>query len=645
LRWDDIKILFPIEGIEADACDGDTLLDAVRAAGLKIEAVCAGKGTCGKCKVRVDGAEALACRTAAEDGMRVEIMMPAEEQVILTDSIYDSGAEVTQGDGSLETQGDGSFVRHSVPMCRTKEPSSCTSQEDSAARSQSRVAFAVDVGTTTVVVKAVEAGSCDEIGVRAFTNPQRAYGADVLSRINNAMDDATLLSGIITSAIDGAIEDIMKNEAAGYEAEKIVLAGNTTMTYLLLGLRCRSLGLAPFDPEYAIKQLYDYTEVFGRNTLSCPVLVYPYISAFVGGDIVAGLVNIERHLERGNDPSYMLIDMGTNGELAYRKGERLLTTSTAAGPALEGGNIFCGMSGLPGAIYAATYEGEGKFSVRTIGDRPALGICGSGVISLMAALLDAGLVSESGAFTDEADRICEVAQPAGTGAARTVPVKQLVIVGNGGGSEVVSGGPGIGDRDGPGVGYSGGPAVSNGGAEGGNGGDAGGSERIVFTQKDVREFQLAKGAIRAGVDILTEEMGELPEMLYLAGGFGQNIDLKSAFRTGLIPRELEGRIRFAGNTSLGGCLDACFEQGGGAEREAGGGAERDASAVGPCEAGAVEPREAGAERRNESDAGAQREAGAAGPLPSLDIIAAAEEINLGSHKSFNAKFMETMMFE
>ena len=509
-------IYFPNEGLEAKAKEGDTLLDVIRAAGLPIEAPCSGQGTCGKCRVSVDGAEALACVTAAADGQRVEVLAPGEGQEILTESVTRNDSSARKPKGTL------------------------------------RLAFAIDVGTTTVVIKAVDTGTGEEVGVRAFVNPQRIYGADVLSRINNAMDDAALLSGIITKKIDLAIEELMKGEAAGFEPEKVVIAGNTTMTYLLLNRRCRSLGLVPFEPEYAIDSVYMYKEVFGKETLSCPVLIYPYISAFVGGDIVSGLVNIERHLETGNDPSYMLIDMGTNGELAFRSGARLMTTSTAAGPALEGGNIFCGMSGLPGAIYEARHEGHGEFTCKTIGDKPALGICGSGVISLMAALLDSGLVTESGAFSEEADSISEAP-------VTSSEQKQIVIA----------------ERAGDG---------------------SGGGKRVVFTQKDVREFQLAKGAVRAGLDILTEEMGELPKTLYLAGGFGQNIDIESAFRTGLIPRSLKGRIRFAGNTSLGGCIDACLE------------------------------------------------GKAAGPLPSLDIISAAREINLGSHKSFNDKFMEKMLF-
>ena len=535
----DKKIVFPKNKIEVSVGDGETLLDAIRRAGLPIEAVCSGRGTCGKCRVRVNGAERLACETTAADGMIVEILSSSGEQEILTGS---------------------GVMKNALP------PSGKT-------------AIAIDIGTTTVVVKALDTGSGKEICIRAFANPQRIYGADVLSRINSAIDDASTLSGLIRAAVDQAVQDILcddvyleyrekysREDQKKYSCEKIVIAGNTTMMYLLLNLRCRSLGLVPFEPEYTPGLAYSYSEIFGKETLSCPVLIYPFISAFVGGDIVSGLVNIERHLESGEAPSYMLVDMGTNGEIAFRNGERLITTSTAAGPALEGGNISCGMSSLPGAIYESAYEGNGDFSYKTIGGRPAAGICGSGVISLMATLIQAGLVSESGAFTDTGDSLAESSEQ--------------------------------------GPAYKG-FVIAEAGADGG--------ERIVFTQKDVREVQLAKGAIRAGIDILMEEMGETPRTLYLAGGFGQNINLESSILVGLIPEGLAGRIRLAGNTALGGCADACMEAG---------------PAAGP-------DANTGANTTTDPDAS----------LPSLSIISAAEEINLGSHKDFNDKFMETMMFE
>ena len=184
----DMKVIFPDNGTTALAGEGDTLLDVIRAAGLPIEALCSGRGTCGKCRVRVNGAEGLACRTPAADGMSVEILSSPEGQEILTDSGAAGRAEAVPGAG----------------------PSG-------------RIAIAIDIGTTTVVVKALDTGSGGEVGVRAFTNPQRVYGADVLSRINNAMDDAAMLSGIIKDAAGGAVSDILRTEGAGCPApEKIV---------------------------------------------------------------------------------------------------------------------------------------------------------------------------------------------------------------------------------------------------------------------------------------------------------------------------------------------------------------------------------------------------------------------------------------
>ncbi|MCL2493642.1 MAG: ASKHA domain-containing protein [Clostridiales bacterium] len=523
-----IKIFFPGENLSAEASSGQSLLDVIHAHELPIEALCNGRGTCGKCRVLVNGQERLACKTPTEDGMEVRILSSAEEIEVLTRT---GGAADGQQDGSP------------APL-------------------SGRAAIAVDIGTTTVALEMLDPANGRRLGVRGFANPQRAYGADVLSRINISMDDATLLSGLITHAVDGAVTSLLKQ--AGVPAasvEKVIIAGNTTMTYLLLNLRCRSLGLAPFQPEFTPEPVQDYEKIFHTKTLGCPVLLYPYISAFVGGDITSGLAHIVRHYPHD---SFMLVDMGTNGEIAFSRDGRLLTTSTAAGPALEGGNITCGMSGVEGAIYAAAALGADGFAVRTIGGGPAAGICGSGVIDLVASLLRAGFVQETGAFSETIPEglLTEAPAPSSSEKANPRPFKAVRIA--------------------PGA-----PASAD----------------IVFTQKDVREFQLAKGAIRAGIEILMKEMGAVPDVFYLAGGFGQRIDLESAMRVGLIPESLRGRIRFVGNTSLGGCVDACMDAGEGAE---GGGDAKQ-------------------------------------PDPG-DFARRAEEINLGVHPDFNNTFMETMMF-
>jgi uncharacterized 2Fe-2S/4Fe-4S cluster protein (DUF4445 family) len=232
----------------------------------------------------------------------------------------------------------------------------------------------------------------------------------------------------------------------------------------------------------------------------------------------------------------------------------ILPDSCAEIPACAGMTGSCeGMTGAGGSSCAVT------FAVRTIGNAAARGICGSGVIDLVAKLLDAGLVEATGAFSEKG-LAAAIDLESDTPGGRTM--KALVI------SE-----------------------------------ETGDAPQIVFTQKDVREFQLAKGAIRAGIDILIAEMGELPETFYLAGGFGQNIDLESAFAVGLIPDTMRGRIRFAGNTSLGGCIDACVTGG-----------------------------------------GLSGNTGTNANLPALGAGDGAVEINLGAHKDFNNKFMETMMF-
>jgi uncharacterized 2Fe-2S/4Fe-4S cluster protein (DUF4445 family) len=574
-------IKFPVENRSTQAPSGGNLLDVIRAEGLPIEALCGGRGTCGKCKVLVNGSERLACKTDVSANMEVVILASAENMEILTQNVNTDVMDENTDAARERTDAVGGAREQSA------------SQN---ARPADSVALAIDVGTTTVVVKAVDMDSGADLAVRAFTNPQRAYGADVLSRINHSMDDASILSRVITEALDGAVRDILV--AAPLDprvVKKIVLAGNTTMGYLLLNLRCRSLGLAPFEPEHAFRPAYAYKEVFGTETLACPIFVYPFISAFVGGDIVSGLVHIGRHFEQNAEgirsdrenktgaPSYMLVDMGTNGEIAYRNENRLLTTSTAAGPALEGGNLSCGMSGTEGAICSVEYRvgeavttqadnpvettvqsecgGQGVFACKTIGGKAPLGICGSGFIDLIAALLQVGFIEPTGAFSETIppEFAFEIETDREDSAKKSIRAIRVAK-------------------------------------------DAKGKD-IFVTQKDVREFQLAKGAIRAGIEILIKEMGEYPKTLYLAGGFGQKISIDSALATGLLPESIRGRIKYAGNTALGGCEDIC--------------------------------------RNAQKD-----DHGASGGLSAetKDIVFGAEEINLAAHGDFNNTFMETMMF-
>ena len=458
------KVSFPDHNIKIKAEFGDNLLSLIQMQNIPIAANCGGVGKCGKCIVEINGVRKLACKTHITEDC--EVIVPtqnASSYEILTD-FSKSNIE------SFETD-----------LCK-----------------DSRFVIAVDIGTTTVVIKMLSTADASEIATNAFVNPQIKFGADVISRINNAMDDAEKLSSLIRDKIDSSIGSMLTEKNIDSSmVECLIIAGNTAMSYILLNLPCRSLGLAPFEPKFIIKSEYEYKEVFLKDTLSCKCNIMPFMSAYVGGDITSGLISLS------NEDDFLLIDMGTNGELAYKSSNRLICTSTAAGPAFEGVNISCGMGSTEGAISKIWIEND-AFNYQTIGAAPPIGICGSGILDLVACLVNEEIVDETGAFNDDSQYLCD----------EGVVVAQNIDTG----------------------------------------------EDIVFTQKDVREFQLAKSAVRSGIEILIDQMdGIIPDKVLLAGGFGQNMSVQSAFDVGLLPHTLSGKVGTAGNTSLAGAIKVALK--------------------------------------------------------------------------------------
>jgi uncharacterized 2Fe-2S/4Fe-4S cluster protein (DUF4445 family) len=507
-------------GADVTVCarNGENLLDVIRANEIDIPADCGGRGSCGKCTVTIGGERCLACQTVVDSDMDVTIPHGGSDSYdILTDS------------GSC-----------GVDSTTTINPERT---------------IAIDIGTTTVVVKLADSADRD-ICIAAEMNEQRSYGADVISRIDASMDDPSLLSGIITNQLDNMISRVIEDSGTdASDVKRIVVSGNTTMCYLLLGLPCRSLGLAPFEPAFSFKETYAYHEVFHANTLESPVYILPFVSSFIGGDITAGLMTLDGACSVGEDTatdkkenatddiyrhdSFILVDMGTNGEIAYSAQGRIRCTSTAAGPAFEGGNISCGSGSIEGAISKIAIK-DNSFAFETIGGAPARSICGSGILDAMACFADEGIIKATGALNSDSPFVADnsvVVAAAADGAARA----------------------------------------------------------SVITHKDIREFQLAKSAIRAGIETLIDEFdGHIPDRLYLAGGFGQHLNPESAFRIGLIPETLRGKVIPIGNSSLAGAALA-------------------------------------AANTDHIEAASQ-------------IAKKGEEINLASHPLFNKLFMEYMKF-
>ena len=444
----ELRILHNNKFSTVSAKVGESLLDVLRANNISIVAPCGGSGTCGKCTVIVNGVEVLACRTVI-DGSFGDVTVPNDTKMEILD-VYTNF-----------------------------KPAQCD-------RAGTKYGIAIDIGTTTLAFELLDMQCGTSIATHSVINNQRKYGADVMSRIKNCVEgNATTLTKLVQQDISDGVVHIL--EVSGVrDISLVTIAGNTTMLHILLNQPVNTLGVAPFTPVFIDKKVIPFAKLCPASTLDCDVIILPGISTFVGADITAGLICAGWPNVSGNN---LLIDLGTNGEMALFSQNKINVTSTAAGPAFEGGNISMGMGSVSGAIAKVSYLPEDNvFSYTTINNAQPIGICGTGVVDISAELVRHSLVDETGYIESDDDEI-NIA---------------------------------------PGV---------------------------TFSQKDIREIQLAKSAVRAGIEILLDianvAYADL-DNVYISGGFGHKIDLKNAVTLGLIPAELESKIVPLGNSALGG---------------------------------------------------------------------------------------------
>ena len=432
------NVTFAPQGVRVSVEAGTTLLQAQVAAGLRPDAPCNGRGTCGKCRVVLDGREVLACQTVADRDMAV--MLPAVHQ----EKILTTGSGV-----SVRPDGTDRYV------------------------------MALDIGTTTLAAYLMDGRTGALLANASALNPQTQYGADVISRIQQAIEGG---GGPLRDCVREALASLTDRMAeqvgiSPHEITAAAVAGNTAMHHLLLGIDPSPLVTPPYMPG-----VFEAMEVEAEKLLpvSGKVRLLPNIAGFVGGDTVACMTAVRfDELEELT----LLLDIGTNGEMVLGNRERRIACSTAAGPAFEGAKISCGMRGAEGAVDHVTLE-NGEITYHVIGGGKAAGLCGSGLLDLVAVLLETGRMDESGLLEDGSFRL------GGTG--------------------------------------------------------------LVLTQKDVREVQLAKAAIRAGVELLAQKLGRSVEdirRVYLAGAFGNYLNPASACRIGMLPPCLEERIVPIGNAA------------------------------------------------------------------------------------------------
>lgn len=464
-----------------------TVLEVLREQGIYVPAVCSGRGSCGKCRIRVVSGDAA--------------VTPADERTFTPEQLVEGYRLACTcyplGDMVLAL---GEETEEKMDIIGIPSERNAGGPEKEA---DGPVMVGIDIGTTTIAMELVTMNSGAGTDSYLCINRQRRYGADVISRIQESVDGKK--EELQESIREDLLLGLEKLTGAGRQIpEQVVIAGNTTMIHLLMGYPCNTLGIYPFTP-YHIQQVESTLgEVLGENVTErlrqVAVKILPGISTFVGADIVADILSCG--LAESEKVS-MLIDLGTNGEMGIGNRERILVTSTAAGPAFEGGNIVHGSGSIPGAISHVEIEGD-QVRVQTIRDEPPAGICGTGAIEALYELLQADLVDDTGLMEDEW-------QECGYELARN---------------------------------REGGP--------------------ICFYQKDVRELQLAKSAVRAGLETLLLRFGIRPEevdKVYLAGGFGYRMDVAKAVGIGLIPEAFADKIEVIGNGALDGAIRYGREEG------------------------------------------------------------------------------------
>ena len=470
---------------------GENLLQVLHKAEVFIENPCNGTGVCGKCRVRILSGEASAMEAAERSLLKAEEIDKGIRLACLTRVVGDLDLELPR-----QERGNQMLTKGYLPdFTRDSFDDGC--------------GVAIDIGTTTVVVSLIDLQTGEELASASQINAQKRFGLDVLTRITYEYEHPEAPASELQKAIVEQLDDLILQACrdagrAEQEIRTVVVAANCTMTHMLLGVDARPLGRAPYTPVFKAAQTLKCEEIGLKSCKGAKLYCLPQVSAYIGSDIVAGAHVCNMQKEKGN---VLFIDIGTNGEIVLASGGRLLCCSCAAGPALEGANISCGMRAAEGAVEEIRILPE-QTELKVIGDTHAVGLCGSGILAAVRELLDKGFVKPSGVFIKKGDF--------GPGADA-----RLFLQGTKRAFRLE--------------------------------GD------LIITQNDVRQVQLAKGAILSGFMALLRKAGigmEDLDKVLIAGQFGAHLPVDSLVGTGILPPEVADKLVYVGNSSKTGAYMA-----------------------------------------------------------------------------------------
>jgi uncharacterized 2Fe-2S/4Fe-4S cluster protein (DUF4445 family) len=535
-------LIFDPFGRRVSVPAGTTLFQAALSKGILLRSDCGEKGTCGKCRVIVDHPDHLSPRTEQEQKLlkkrgpdhrlacqarvlKGPLRVTVPENLVLGDEVF--GKTGIQGNFSIDPSmrrfpltadqikaiddttvlSREEKIRRAVearfsqtidfkdllPLTQLADPYVYTHdltvvvQENNDVTAiqpglhPKGIGIAFDIGTTTIAAYMCDLAAGTILSAKAMVNPQRRYGEDVISRISAVNDNPDALAaqqrlaaGAMNHLMDVCLEETGQSRDT---IDRITVVGNTTMQHLFAGLNPHTLGTAPYLPVFQDALVPTCKDLGLHAAENVPVFIFPVISGFLGGDILAACLG---DLSHTREKTSLIIDIGTNGELMLCTGDQIWATSCATGPALEGAQISSGMRAATGAV-SRVWVDNGAIIHETINQAPAIGICGTGVIDILAAMRKTGTIREDGKF--DPDKPGVTTDDNGTGRAFTLP-----------------------------------------------------GTDVRFVLKDVRQVQLAKAALSVGIQLMLEKAGVTRvDRTILTGAFGAKFDWENARDIGMLP--------------------------------------------------------------------------------------------------------------
>jgi uncharacterized 2Fe-2S/4Fe-4S cluster protein (DUF4445 family) len=512
-----VQVSFKQANVSIDVKKGTTILEAARKAGIVIESPCNGTCTCGKCLVKIDSdslvnvVQKAKRHTVTQEGTGYVLACQSEisGDISITDipdlanqnlKILNHGQSLAQERNNFITKQynesiDSTAIYADGELLGTEKGNTTYTNNG----------VIVDIGTTTLVVSLIDINTGRELASVSALNPQATYAQDVLSRIHFAGDKsglAVMYTGLIQE-INRMITEVAKKAMIkkNYIYE-VVFSGNTCMLHLAININPAPLGKYPYTPVITggkyVRTVEHNLDVAEFGLIYLP----PIISSYVGADITSGILACKLDEQKGIT---LFVDIGTNGEMVLAVNGKLISTSTAAGPAFEGMNITHGMRAGLGAIESFEIKAN-EICIETIGGTEAVGICGSGLLDIVGELVAHGIIDKNGKLKDpkEVDLPWFLKE-------RLVKLDNKVIFKL--------------------------------------------SKQVWLSQKDIRQVQLAKGAVRSGIEFLLSSEGinaAMVDRVLIAGSFGYHLRVKSLINLGLLPAEFEAKVTMVGNTSKSG---------------------------------------------------------------------------------------------